>query len=81
MDALIDLFWDHRKNVAMYPQMQAYIRDAKLPVIIFWGDKDPIFVPGGAEAYKADAPQAVIKHIPGAHFLLETHLVRYQRQS
>ncbi|KZP29074.1 alpha/beta-hydrolase [Athelia psychrophila] len=74
MDALMDLFFDHRSNVALYPAFRQYIRDSQIPVIVFWGAQDPVFVPAGGDAYKRDAPQAVVKHLDGGHFMLETHL-------
>jgi surfactin synthase thioesterase subunit len=48
----------------------------QVPLIIFWGSKDPVFVPAGADAYKRDVPNVHIKHLDAGHFLLETHLVR-----
>lgn len=30
MEALMDLFWDHRTNVALYPKFQQFIRDSKV---------------------------------------------------
>jgi len=47
---------------------------AQAPFIIFWGSKDPVFVPAGADAYKRDIPNVKIKHLNAGHFLLETHL-------
>ncbi|KAF7976503.1 hypothetical protein HWV62_6305 [Athelia sp. TMB] len=74
MDILLDLFFDHRTNVALYPVFQRFIRERQVPVIVFWGGLDPVFVPAGGEAYKRDAPRAVVKHFNGGHFMLETHL-------
>ena len=70
----MDLFYDYRKNVQMYPEFQRYIRESKVPVLAVWGDGDPFFVPAGAHAFQKDSPSAVVHIIKGAgHFTLETH--------
>jgi len=74
MDAIMDLFFDHRNNVAMYPDFQKFVRESKVPLIVFWGSQDPAFVPAGADAYKRDIPNVEVKHLNAGHFLLETHL-------
>ncbi|SKB44833.1 hypothetical protein SAMN05660226_01374 [Parapedobacter luteus] len=38
-----------------------------------WGNKDPFFLPPGAEAYKRDIPDAIVKFYDTGHFALETH--------
>ena len=34
---------------------------------------DPFFLPPGAEAFKRDIPQAVVRFLDTGHFALETH--------
>ena len=43
-------------------------------MLTVWGDRDPFFLPAGAEAYKKDIPGAIVKFYPTGHFALETHL-------
>jgi pimeloyl-ACP methyl ester carboxylesterase len=69
----LDLFLDYRTNVALYPAIQAYLRDRQPPVLAIWGDRDPFFLPAGAEAFRRDVPAAEIRLLPTGHFALETH--------
>ena len=38
-----------------------------------WGKNDPFFLPPGAEAFKRDMPDAVVRFFDTGHFALETH--------
>jgi pimeloyl-ACP methyl ester carboxylesterase len=69
----LDLFGDYKSNVALYPKFQEYFRTHKPPLLAIWGDKDPFFLPPGAEAYKRDNPNATVKLLDTGHFALETH--------
>lgn len=69
----LDLMLDYRSNVALYPAFQAYFRDKKPPVLAVWGNKDPYFLPAGAEGYRKDNPGATVKFYDTGHFALETH--------
>ena len=40
-----------------------------------WGNKNPFFLPAGAEAFKRDLPGAEIRFFDTGHFALETHSV------
>ncbi|SDH78608.1 alpha/beta fold hydrolase [Mucilaginibacter sp. P25] len=69
----LDLMLDYRTNVALYPKFQAYFREYKPKLLAVWGNKDPFFLPAGAEAYKRDNPNATVKFYNTGHFALETH--------
>ena len=69
----LDLFGDYRTNVALYGNMQAYLRDRRPPLLAIWGQHDPFFVPRGAEAFKRDVPAAEVRFLDTGHFALETH--------
>lgn len=69
----LDLFGDYKSNVALYPTFQQYFRIHKPPLLAVWGKNDPFFLPAGAEAFKRDLPQAVIRFFDTGHFALETH--------
>lgn len=69
----LDLFGDYKSNVALYPAFQAYFRAHKPPFLAVWGRNDPFFLPAGAEAFKRDIPQAVVRFLDTGHFALETH--------
>jgi pimeloyl-ACP methyl ester carboxylesterase len=71
----LDLFGDYKSNVALYPQFQEYFRTHRPPLLAVWGQHDPFFLPPGAEAYKRDIPDAVVRFVDTGHFALETHAV------
>ncbi|MEP6928796.1 MAG: alpha/beta hydrolase, partial [Flavobacterium sp.] len=69
----LDLFEDYSTNVALYPKFQEYFRTYQPPFLAVWGKNDPFFLPEGAEAYKRDNPNAIVKMYDTGHFALETH--------
>jgi pimeloyl-ACP methyl ester carboxylesterase len=69
----LDLLLDYRSNVALYGDIQAYLRAHQPPVLAVWGRNDPFFVPAGAEAFKRDVPSAEVRFVDSGHFALETH--------
>ncbi|MGH8258572.1 MAG: alpha/beta fold hydrolase [Steroidobacteraceae bacterium] len=69
----LDLFGDYRSNVALYPTFQKYFRTHKPRLLAVWGRNDPFFLPPGAEAFRRDIPDAVIRFFDTGHFALETH--------
>jgi pimeloyl-ACP methyl ester carboxylesterase len=69
----LDLFGDYKSNVALYPTFQKYLRTHKPPFLAVWGKNDPFFLPAGAEAFKRDIPNAVVRFFDTGHFALETH--------
>ena len=69
----LDLLGDYKSNVALYPSFQEYFREHKPPLLAVWGKNDPFFLPLGAEAFKRDIPQAVVRFFDTGHFALETH--------
>lgn len=70
----LDLLKDYKTNVALYPKFQEYFRTNKPKLLAVWGNKDPFFLPAGAEAYKKDIPDATVKFYNTGHFALETHV-------
>lgn len=71
----LDLIKDYKSNVLMYAKFQEYFRNYKPKFLALWGDKDPYFLPQGAEAFKRDLPDATIKFYDTGHFALETHVL------
>jgi pimeloyl-ACP methyl ester carboxylesterase len=69
----LDLFRDYRNNVALYPAFQQYFRTHQPPLLAVWGKNDPFFLPAGAETFKRDLPNAVVRFFDTGHFALETH--------
>lgn len=68
----LKLFRDYATNPPMYPALHDYLRTSQVPVLVVWGQGDPIFGPDGARAFGKDAPDAEIHLLTGGHFLLET---------
>lgn len=72
-DLQLDLFGDYKSNVALYPAFQKYFRTEQPRLLAIWGRNDPFFLPPGAEAFKRDIPEAVVRFVDSGHFALETH--------
>jgi len=72
-DIQLDLFYDYRTNVPLYPKWQAYFRKYSPPTLVVWGKNDAIFIAAGATPYKRDLPNAEIHLLDTGHFALETH--------
>jgi pimeloyl-ACP methyl ester carboxylesterase len=70
-DIQLDLFYDYRTNLPLYPAVQAYFRKFKPPTLIVWGKNDYIFPADGAYPYKRDLPQVEFHLIDTGHFALE----------
>lgn len=68
----LDLFWDYRNNITLYPRFHEYFRKSKVPLLAVWGKNDQIFVPAGAEAFKRDLPDAEVHLLDAGHFAVET---------
>jgi len=70
----LDLFYDYRTNVPLYPEWQAFLRERQPETIIFWGQNDIFFTPEGGDAYLADLPAAEMHRLDAGHFAVEDHL-------
>jgi pimeloyl-ACP methyl ester carboxylesterase len=69
----LDLFYDYRTNLPLYPAFQAFFRQYQPPTLVVWGKNDTIFPPEGAAPYGRDLPKAEIHLLDAGHFALETH--------
>jgi pimeloyl-ACP methyl ester carboxylesterase len=67
----MDLFYDYRTNVELYPQWQKLLRDNQPKTLIFWGQNDIFFTPAGGEAYLRDLPHAEMHRLDSGHFAVE----------
>jgi pimeloyl-ACP methyl ester carboxylesterase len=70
----LDLFYDYRTNVPLYPKWQAFLRERQPATIIFWGQDDIFFTREGGDAYLADLPAAEMHRLDAGHFAVEDHL-------
>ncbi|MCU1335394.1 MAG: dhaAF [Bryobacterales bacterium] len=67
----LDLFYDYRTNVALYPKWQRFLREQQPKAIIFWGQDDIFFTREGGEAYLKDLPLAQMHRLNSGHFAVE----------
>jgi pimeloyl-ACP methyl ester carboxylesterase len=72
--AQLALAYDYHRNVAAYPDWQAWLRDQQPPTLITGGVNDPFFTGAGARAYLRDLPGAKLHLLNTGHFALEDHL-------
>jgi pimeloyl-ACP methyl ester carboxylesterase len=70
----MDLFYDYRTNVTLYPQWQKFLREKQPRTLIFWGQDDIFFTPEGGEAYLKDLPRAEMHRLDSGHFAVEDSL-------
>jgi pimeloyl-ACP methyl ester carboxylesterase len=70
----MDLFYDYRNNVALYPSWQKFLRERHPQTLILWGERDPFFTPAGGEAFLRDLPNAQIHRLAAGHFVTEDNL-------
>lgn len=70
----LDFLKDYETNVDLYPKFQEYFKTYQPKLLAVWGDKDPFFLPPGAEAFTKDIPDAIVKFYDTGHFALETHV-------
>ncbi len=73
-DIQLDLFYDYRTNVPLYPSFQAFFRQYKPATLIVWGKNDKIFPAEGASPYLRDLPDAELHLLDTGHFALEDKL-------
>jgi pimeloyl-ACP methyl ester carboxylesterase len=70
----MELFYDYRTNVALYPKWQVLLRSRQPKTIIFWGQDDIFFTREGGNAYLNDLPKAEMHRLDSGHFAVEDHL-------
>jgi pimeloyl-ACP methyl ester carboxylesterase len=70
----LDLFYDYRTNVELYPAWQAFLRERQPETLILWGQNDIFFTPEGGEAYLRDLPNAELIRLDTGHFAVEDKL-------
>lgn len=67
----LDLFYDYRNVLPLYPKLQEYFRTSQPPTLVLWGRNDQIFLVAGAHAYRRDLPNAEIHVFDTGHFALD----------
>jgi len=76
-DVQLDILYDYRTNIELYPRFQQWLRNSDVKVLTVWGKNDPIFVKGGAEAFRRDVGEERLRveWLDAGHFALETNEV------
>jgi pimeloyl-ACP methyl ester carboxylesterase len=74
LEVQLTLLRQYPTNLTIYPALHAWLRTSAVPVLAVWGRNDSIFSVAGAEAFRADVPDARIELLDGGHFLLEAHV-------
>ena len=72
-DIQMDLMYDYRTNVPLYPEFQAFFRQYQPPTLIVWGKNDFIFPAEGAAPYSRDLKNLETHLLDTGHFAIETH--------
>jgi pimeloyl-ACP methyl ester carboxylesterase len=67
----LDLFYDYKNNVTLYPKWQAFLKRHQPKAIIFWGQDDIFFTRAGGEAFLNDLPKAEMHRLSAGHFAVE----------
>ena len=67
----LDLFYDYRNNVKLYPEWQQFLKQQQPKTIIFWGQGDIFFTPEGGEAFLKELPKAEMHRLSAGHFATE----------
>ena len=71
---MLDIVEDLKTNAPQYPAWQALFREHRPNTLVLWGDKDPLFIPPGAEGYLRDVPDAKLVWLDAGHFVLDENL-------
>lgn len=67
----LDLFYDYRTKVALYPRWQACQRERQPRTLIPWGQNEIFFTPQGGDAYLRDLSTAKLIKLDSGHFVVE----------
>ncbi len=67
----LQLFYDYRSNLPLYPKWQEYFREYQPPTLVVWGKNDYIFLKEGAIPYQRDLKNIEMHLLDTGHFALE----------
>lgn len=70
----LDIMYDYRTNVRLYPEFQRFFRERRPPALLVWGGNDKIFPVDGAYPYREDLPELEFHILDTGHFALEDKL-------
>ncbi len=67
------LFRDYASNVAAYPSWHEYLRRSQPPVLVTWGQNDPIFSTKNVDELQRDVHNIEVHLLDGGHFALDEY--------
>ncbi|WP_422023255.1 alpha/beta fold hydrolase [Roseibium sp.] len=67
----LELFYDYRTNLTLYPEWQVLFREHQPPALVVWGKNDQIFPAEGAHPYRQDLTNVEFHLLDTGHFALE----------
>jgi pimeloyl-ACP methyl ester carboxylesterase len=67
----LQLFYDYRSNLPLYPPWQEYFKKYQPPTLVVWGKNDNIFLKEGAIPYQRDLKNIEVHLLDTGHFALE----------
>lgn len=70
-EIMLELLYDYRTNLTLYPQWHEYFRKSQPPTLIVWGKNDVIFPASGAYPYQNDLNTVDFNLLDTGHFALE----------
>jgi pimeloyl-ACP methyl ester carboxylesterase len=70
-EAMLELLYDYRTNLSLYPEWHSYFRKSQPPALIVWGKNDVIFPASGAYPYRNDLSKIDFNLLDTGHFALE----------
>jgi pimeloyl-ACP methyl ester carboxylesterase len=70
-DVSLDLLYDYRTNLELYPRFQQWFRENQPPALVLWGQNDAIHPVEAAYAFQRDMPHLELEIVDSGHFALE----------
>lgn len=67
------LFLNYSSNIAAYPVWHDYLRASQPPVLVVWGQNDPLFSTRNVELLQRDVRHIEAHLLDGGHFALEEY--------
>jgi pimeloyl-ACP methyl ester carboxylesterase len=67
------LFMTLPRNIPLYPQWAAYLKDRHPKSLIVWGRNDPLILPAAAEFVKQVVPTADLRYFDDGHFVIDEY--------
>lgn len=67
------LFKNYSSNIAAYPAWHEYLRASQPPILVMWGQNDPLFSTRNVEMLQRDVANIEVHLLDGGHFALDEY--------